>query len=155
MSILDQYAKQPMTERRTKTAGTKLEPTLYNKFVEHCEKRGLNTSEALRFLIIELLKESSETKVTQKQESKKQRLTKVSKEKPHETESKQKKTTGHLQSFTINDQLPCPICDKWILKKNYPRHCRQSHQTTNIELIQSHLEKVNQMVEQQREKHEQ
>jgi len=146
MSVLDQYAKQISGERRTKTAGTKLEASLYNKFVKHCNERGLNTSEALRFLVIELLKEPTGTKVNQIKEDRKPEITQVSKE----------KTTGHLQPFTVNGQVPCPLCDKWMNKKSYPRHCRDIHNiTSGYELIQSHLEKVNQMVAQQRKKTEQ
>jgi hypothetical protein len=82
MSILDKYAREPAGERRTKAAGTKLEPTLYENFVKHCEARGLTTSEALRYLVIELLKDQKETMVNQTEYNNNEKLTMVNQKKP-------------------------------------------------------------------------
>lgn len=161
MSLLDRYARLPVTERRTKSVGSKLEPSLYKAFVEHCTKRGLTTSEALRYIIMEIIEEE---KTSSNQEY--QRLTDSNKEehysnvvvtggtekktKVNEPAIKRKKKVNDVGRWTVNNQLYCPICNKWGLRKNYNRHSKTHGFNTGYELIQAHMETVEKMVQEKK-----
>jgi hypothetical protein len=157
MSILDRYARLPMTERRTKSVGSKLEPSLYESFVEHCTKRGLTTSEALRYIIMELIQDEG---TNSNQEY--QRLPDSNKTVTDGTTlatrgnlavTKVKSTTnnpgktGSMTKWMVNNKLPCPICRTWGSRQNYRRdHAAKHGYSSGYELIQANLGEVERMV---------
>jgi hypothetical protein len=168
MGVLDRYARKPVDEKRTKSAGTRLEPSLYESFVEHCEKRGLTTSEAIRYLIVEAI---AETKVQEHQNDNddKSRLTKVDESltyrndvltsssvklpggnlllKESSSASNNHGKAGSMVPWMVNNQIPCPICKVWGSRQNFKRDHAAKHGFSNgYDLIQAHLEEANRMV---------
>jgi antitoxin component of RelBE/YafQ-DinJ toxin-antitoxin module/uncharacterized C2H2 Zn-finger protein len=183
MSILDKYAREPVTEKRTEQAGTRLEPSVYNSFVDHCTKRGLTTSEAIRYLILEVIQEEETKKINKSKRRITEYNSEISKGKQEVSATVAKLTNGNLlltdeneviqnidlrkkkskrqvrsiQQWTVDNLIPCPVCDppRWITRTNYARHVKKHGYQNGYDLIQANLDKVEQMVKEKQGESEQ
>jgi hypothetical protein len=63
------------------------------------------------------------------------------------TQVKPKAKQSVLDQWTIDKQIPCPVCEKWMTRKSFKRHCKNIHGTSDHEgFIQSHKDKADQIV---------
>jgi hypothetical protein len=165
MGILDKYAREPLNEKRTKSIGTRIEQSLYDDFNELCDRLGLTAGEAVRYVVMEVVAKDKEEKA----KLGKQKLTEsrdeiattseaptltnhsiaefstvIASEREEEQDNRGK--AGSLKPWTVNDQIPCPICGTWSSRSNYKRsHAAKHGFTMGIDLILAHKEKADAM----------
>jgi hypothetical protein len=175
---LQKYARKGQAELRDTSVGARIERSLYDEWISLCGRLGLKSSEALRYMIIEEInkdkvittKQKEITKLpvenlipTNVEQSTNEELSNVNvsissdnHDITNDSPKKKKKRSSarSMLKWTVNDQLPCPLCNpqKWFTRTNYARHVKKHGYNSGYEMIQANLEVVEQMV---KEKHEQ
>lgn len=158
--MLEKYARKPRGAARNKPVSTKLTQQEYKDFTAYVDSLGLTVSEALRYLVIEeVYKNQDETGIskptaaTTNQRSDKQQQDKIPLDAKKKTTETPRKTpanrrSGYLNRFKINDEWPCPLCDRWFSTKRYARHVKTQHaDMSSEEFIKQNEKKALQMVE--------
>jgi hypothetical protein len=158
--VLEKYAKQAI-EPKSESFGVRLEKSLHDDFISLCNRFGLTTSEAIRYLILEEVnkdkaikheKNKSKTKKENEynvnQTGSKQLLNGKNEEEitfvKHmnnslfdngiHTENKPKTKRKQQKSITqwvINKKAPCPVCGTWSNRKNFQRDHTAKHGYNN------------------------
>lgn len=148
MSYLEKFAKEKeKEEKKDKPFSVRVPTSFYNQFLEHINGLGLNLNESIYLLMRKELNggEESNTDVAQKYDKANIRGTH---DKPKEIGNSVKvgKKIGGKGRFTVepwlttDDQLPCPLCEKWYSRSNFSRHARKAHDMTTEELLTRYKE---------------
>ncbi|MGF9893276.1 hypothetical protein ABEX78_32100 [Priestia megaterium] len=152
MGRLDKYARQFKRKEPTKVLPIRMPESIYNQFRERCEDLGLSMSEAGYLLIKEEIESDVYTSYTNEVA-----VTTNSLQTPIQTEdAPTTKVVGRKTSlpstrwtsasYEIENELPCPLCNQWYSKANFSRHVK-NHNFTTREILESHQEIINQMIE--------
>jgi hypothetical protein len=178
-SRLGKY-RRPWFGALKKQYNTKLPKGLADDLEKVCEELNMSPPEFIRLLIyeeIEALKKQRISKDTQRyplisndideytkipDDTKNDPLvlsgikeySKIPVEKPtSKTKRKGKGQARSIQQWTIDNLVPCPLCDppRWITRTNYARHVKKHGFNNGYELIQANLNKVEQMVQEKSE----
>lgn len=162
MGILDRYARKPIGEKRTKTVSTKLTEEEYRSFNSYIEARGLTTSEAIRWLILEELGLGIEVKRSSTLETKidqgKSMSTSVDKGKllstevaatslkPAKTHKKTLPPRFTYRPWEVKGKLPCVICGNWYQSATFSgRHAKEHGFIDTKDYFVKKLEEINRM----------
>lgn len=162
MGKLEKYAKKPAA-RRSKSLSTKLSQQEYQDFLAYIKPLGLNTAEAIRFLILEeIYNEDQSVSIPefiytdQKSDQGRPKKDSVSYSlKPKKTKVNTKtskvnvrETSAYLQRFKVNGKLPCPVCRSWSSAGHYKkRHAEKHAGVSSAEFLKQHEGKALQMVD--------
>lgn len=162
MGILDRYARRPVGEKRDKTVSTKLTEEEYQAFIKYINERGLTTSEAIRWLILEEIGLSVEAKQTpvlktkidqSRHKSTYENLSKSSytevaatSEKTIKTNRKPSSSRFTYKPWEVNGKLPCTVCGNWYQSSTFSgRHAKEHGYADTKEYFMKNIEKINQM----------
>lgn len=152
MGRLDKYARQFKRKEPTKVLPIRMPESIYNQFRERCEDLGLSMSEAGYLLIKEEIESDVYTSYTNEVAVTTNSLqTPIQKEDAPTTKVVGQKTSlpstrWTAASYEIENELPCPLCNQWYSKANFSRHAK-NHNFTTREILESHQEIINQMIE--------
>jgi hypothetical protein len=165
MGLLDKYARKTQGESKDKSVGSRIESSIYTDWIALCDRLGLKSAEAIRYLIIEELNRDKgksvndgKREITDNNNTSSSVISSLSNDNDVLTNvnfktKKKRGKAGNMDAWTVNDRLPCPLCDppRWITRTNYARHVKKHGFNTGYELIQANLDKVNQMVKEEYE----
>lgn len=165
MSLMKQYARNKRNKENTIVLTARLPESIYNKFQSYCEEYGFSLSEAVNLLIQNEVKSienddkknDDETKVNtgETKVSTNTGQTNTGQKKPNTDTGE--KNTGQtntkrflVKPFTINEQLPCPICNSWSDQKNFSRHAKSHGFEGTKAFYTEYMDKVEEMVNQKK-----
>lgn len=163
MGILEKHAKGNKQRQKTRTVNARLPIELANRFDDHCERLGLTITEAFRILVENEL-QTNENKMQTLQTNLQTNENKApTYENNQGTQIVKKSTSSGGKRFNMNpyklvfpnkrgtmsEQIPCPICDEWVIATNAKRdHTIEHHGGIGApEMVQQDLEEAAKMVE--------
>lgn len=157
MSYLRKFAREQVEDKKDKTFSIRVPSSFFLEFENHVNSLGLNVSESVYLLMQKEVNDAREkkriqgnTNVIQEEGS---RHTSVNRDDDKKTrrvkqrDDRESKNGGRffVDRWLIDGQLPCPVCEKWINRKNFSRHARTMHEMTTQELIERHIERADAM----------
>lgn len=168
MTYLKQFARNRRAREKTKVLTARLPVSLYDEFQTYCDEIGLSISEAICLLVdkevsgIQL--ETRDMPIEAKTDGDKSKINtgeyKINTssgelntiERNNAIKAKRntgKTTTGRFLTtpFQVNNELPCPLCGKWLNHKNYARHADQHGGKSSEQLLTENPDKVQAMIE--------
>lgn len=155
MSVLEKYSKKTRKEE-SEVLTARLPKSLYKAFQEHCKDLGLSISEGVYLLVREemskiedkpkqLKKDVSEnTKIVSKEVT----TTTIKPQNEVKTNTKQSKNESSsngkftVTPYSIEKLTACPICEAWISRSNFKRHCSDQHDKTPQQIFESEQNKI-------------
>jgi antitoxin component of RelBE/YafQ-DinJ toxin-antitoxin module len=164
LGYLEQFARNRRSREKSEVLTARLPKSLYSEFKTYCDELGLSISEAVCLLVeremagtIGAANEVATTKEYIKKddvvEANTETNTKVVEKRKDVVKQNTRRINSDTKRFTtkqwkIDDRLPCPICGKWEIAKNYSRHAK-THEMTTQEIFTSeeYKDKINAMVE--------
>jgi antitoxin component of RelBE/YafQ-DinJ toxin-antitoxin module len=170
-SKLQAFAKKRKKEETT-VITARIPNSKYNAFKKYCDDLGLSINEAINILINDELKEASkvnneiiqdviddvnqvtiddvinsesEVSATVNNEV----MADDEKEVNTKVNTKVNASRFTYDSFEIDKQIPCPICNEWFDKSNFARHTKNKHKQSpqQILLNDEYKEQLNNMIE--------
>lgn len=160
VGYLEQFARNRRGKEKTEVLTARLPQSLYSDFKVHCDELGLSISEAV-YLLVEhemngLESAYSEVATTAEKPNEYKKNDDVVVANTNVVKKVTKRSTSNTKRFTtkqwqVDDRLPCPICDKWELAKNYSRHAKSHEMTTkDIFTKEEYKDKINVMIEERK-----
>lgn len=174
--VLEKYARKTKESKDAKL-NIRLEQGLYDIFVKHCKRLGLTTSEAIRLLIIEELTSNSaesakkapimhtydtpttyggDTIEVQKEDERNTNVIQTTDKETTKgtaqriTKRPQRSKPDSVVEWLVNNQLPCPVCQRWQSRSNYSRHAKGHGYDSSAALLRDpqYVDVVKRMMEQ-------
>ncbi|MFP8644893.1 hypothetical protein ACLHWY_25430 [Priestia aryabhattai] len=152
MGRLDKYARQSKRKEPSKVLPIRLPESIYDRFRQRCEELGLSMSEAGYLLIKEEVEDVLYNPYTNEVGATIEPLS-LPIQKEHHSTTKGTLGKPFLSStrwtstpYEVENELPCPLCNQWYSKANFSRHAKK-HDITTREILESHEEIVNQMIQ--------
>jgi antitoxin component of RelBE/YafQ-DinJ toxin-antitoxin module len=144
MGYLERFARNQKRNERTEVLTARLSKPLYDDFKAYCDGLGLTISEAINLLVDHELKgKRSEYERIPKEPDVLAEPT-TNDDEPNtnvveaNTDVVKTKTTKQakgarftVKPWTVEDELPCPICGTWVSSSNFSRHSKQHGTTTH------------------------
>lgn len=152
MGRLDKYARQSKQKEPSKVLPIRLPESTYIEFRQRCEELGLSMSEAGYLLIKEEINDGIYyTTYTKEVAATTEPLNPLIQKEHHSTTKKAYLPSTRWTStpYEVNNELPCPLCNQWYSKANFSRHAKH-HQLTTREILESHEDIVEQMIQSRR-----
>lgn len=151
MGRLDKYARQSKRKESSKVLPIRLPESIYTQFRQRCEELGLSMSEAGYLLIKEEINDGIYTTYTKEVAATTEPIHPPIQKEHHSTTQKAYLPSTRWTStpYEIDNELPCPLCHQWYSKANFSRHAKH-HQLTTREILESHEDIVEQMIQSRR-----
>lgn len=167
MGYLEQFVRIKKGKGKNVTTTVKLPEETFYTLRNYCDNLGITLTEAIYLLVERELKEAGSNNIQQHTKYKEinheiaatiQPNTEYEEEHtPHIQQNTTKRSSSTSSSirfntteYVINEELPCPICEKWVSRGNYSRHAK-GHDLTTQEIFELHQDKTKEMVQHRKE----
>lgn len=153
MAYLERFARTKREKEKSVTTTIKLPESTFYSLREYCESLGITVTEAIYLLVDRELKEAERSDIQSISEPIRKYEEAATSSIPHNTPRRRPPSSSsrfNTNEYSINDELPCPLCGKWVSRGNYARHTK-GHDLTTQEMFEQHREKALEMVQQRKE----
>lgn len=144
MGYLQSFARDKKQRRKKKQFPVRLPENLYTEFKTYCDNLGLTINEAIHLLIQQELEQSNDQKF-KKSDITNQSTYSIQKKSPSSPKNK-KGNRFSTAPWSVESQLPCPLCREWKSKSNFNRHTQTHHQLSSQEILEKYSDIAKEMI---------